>query len=156
MASGDRQSAPTSSLPQPISWAQIASSLRQSSDNSSLHNAHILNKIKETTTDFIWLDDDAINRARMRFQYALYKKFFCKPSPFAQVKDDLLAKWSNFVEVFISDLPNGFMLIRCSSQQTMQHLLLDGPWFVNGIIFQLSPWKPFFEPTFAKLNTATI
>ncbi|XP_039134837.1 uncharacterized protein At4g02000-like [Dioscorea cayenensis subsp. rotundata] len=38
----------------------------------------------------------------------------------------------------------------------MQHLLLDGPWSVNGIILQQSPWKPFFEPTFAKLSIAAI
>ncbi|XP_039134872.1 uncharacterized protein LOC120272174 [Dioscorea cayenensis subsp. rotundata] len=38
----------------------------------------------------------------------------------------------------------------------MQCLLLDGPWSVNGIILQLSPWKPFFEPTFAKLSSAAI
>lgn len=38
----------------------------------------------------------------------------------------------------------------------MQRLLLEGPWSVNGIILQLSSWKPFFEPSFAKLNTAAI
>ncbi|XP_039120948.1 uncharacterized protein LOC120257557 [Dioscorea cayenensis subsp. rotundata] len=38
----------------------------------------------------------------------------------------------------------------------MQKLLHDGPWSINGIILQLSPWKPFFEPAFAKLNSAAI
>lgn len=38
----------------------------------------------------------------------------------------------------------------------MEHILLDGPWSVNGIILQLSQWKPFFEPSFAKLSTAAI
>ncbi|XP_039127008.1 uncharacterized protein LOC120263188 [Dioscorea cayenensis subsp. rotundata] len=156
MASGDRHSVPPSSPAQPNSWAQIASSLRQSMDISPLHNPQILNKLKESTSTFIRLDKDGINRACMRFQHSLYGKLFGKPPPFTQVKDDLLAKWSSFGEVLISDLPNGFILIRCSSQQILQHLLLDGPWSVNGITLQLTPWKPFSEPTFAKLSTAAI
>lgn len=38
----------------------------------------------------------------------------------------------------------------------MQCLLIDSPWSIKGIILQLPPWKPFFEPAFAKLNTAAI
>ncbi|XP_039146855.1 uncharacterized protein LOC120284118 [Dioscorea cayenensis subsp. rotundata] len=156
MASGDWHPAPSPSPTQPKSWAQIASSLRQSSDNSLLHNTHILNKLKETTTNFIRLDSVTMSRARMKFQHALYGKLFGKPPHFDQVKTNLLAKWSIFGEVTISNLPNGFLLIKCSSQKTMQHLLLDGPCSVNGLILQLSPWKPFFEPTFAKLSIAAI
>lgn len=156
MANGDRHSVPSPPSSQPKTWAQIASSLQQSTDHSPFHNPQILNKLKDSTSTLIRVDKDAINRACTHFQYALYGKLFEKPPPFAQVKDELLAKWSSFGEVLISDLPNGFMLIRCSSQQTIQHLLLNGPWSVNGIILQLFPWKPFFEPTFAKLSTAAI
>ncbi|XP_039119052.1 uncharacterized protein LOC120255255 [Dioscorea cayenensis subsp. rotundata] len=147
MASGDRQLAfPAPGKPK--SWAQIASGLCRSSDNSPLHNEQILAKLKVTTTDFIRLDSDAINRARMKFQHALYGKLFGKTPNFDQVKSELLAKWSSFGKVSISYLPNGFLLIRCPSQACMQRILLDGPWSVNGIILQLSPWKPYFEPTF--------
>lgn len=156
MASGDRPPAPSSHPLHRKSWAQIASSINQHTDNSPLHNATILNKLKESTTDFIRLDRDLLNRAHLKFQHALYGKLFGKSPPFEQVKADLLAKWSMFGEILISDLPNGFLLIRCPSQQVMEKLLLDGPWTVNGIILQISPWKPFFEPTFAKLNTAAI
>lgn len=61
-----------------------------------------------------------------------------------------------FGEVTISDLPNGFLLIRCSSHEIMQRILMGGPWSINRIILQLSPWKFFFEPAFAKLNSTTI
>lgn len=121
-----------------------------------MHNANILSKIKDSTTTFLKLDGDTLSRARLRFQHALYGKLFGKSPPFIEVKTDLLAKWSSFGDISISDLPNGFLLIRCPSQESLQHLLLDGPWSVNGIILQLSPWKPFFEPTFAKLSTAAI
>lgn len=59
-------------------------------------------------------------------------------------------------EVHLSDLPNVFLLIRCDSQMVMHHLLQEGPWTINGIILQLTPWRPFFEPALSKINTAAI
>ncbi|XP_039136393.1 uncharacterized protein LOC120273757 [Dioscorea cayenensis subsp. rotundata] len=82
--------------------------------------------------------------------------FFGKPPTFDQVKLILLSKWTDIGEVQIFDLPNGFLLIRCVSQAVMQRLLQDGPWTINGIIRQLTPWRPFFEPAFSKLNTTAI
>lgn len=38
----------------------------------------------------------------------------------------------------------------------MQRLFYEGPWSINGVILQLSPWRPFFEPSFTKLTTAVI
>lgn len=58
--------------------------------------------------------------------------------------------------MIISYLPNGFLLIRCPSHDVLKRLLTDGPWSLNGIILQLSPWKSFFELAFAKLSTAAI
>lgn len=157
MASGGY---PPPLLPNPSpgssTWAQIASSTFHNSSNSPLHNPQILSKIKESSTEFVRIDGDTISRARHRFQHSLYGKFFGKPPPFDQVKISLMAKWAKIGEIFISDLPNGFLLIRCSSDETVKSLLLDGPWTINGMILQLSPWEPFFEPCFAKLSTATI
>lgn len=147
---------PFPSDPHNKSWSQIASSLTQTINNSPLHNEQLLNKLKASTTSFIKLDVEAIGRGRRKFQHALYGKLFGKPPPFDQVKYTLLSKWAEFGEIFISDLPNGFLLIRCSTKLAMKHILLGGPWSVNGIILQLSLWKPFFEPTFAQLNTAAI
>lgn len=56
----------------------------------------------------------------------------------------------------ISDLPNGYLLIRCSTHEAMQKLLFDGSWAVNGIVLQLVPWKPYFKPAFTKLSTAAL
>lgn len=38
----------------------------------------------------------------------------------------------------------------------MQCLMFKGPWAVNGIILQLAPWQPYFEPAFTKLSTAAV
>lgn len=67
-----------------------------------------------------------------------------------------MVKWAKIGEVSIFNLLNGFILIRCGSHEVMQCLFIGGPWSINGIILQLSPWKPFFEPAYAKLNNAVI
>lgn len=72
------------------------------------------------------------------------------------MKSILLKKWENLGEIQISDLPNGFILIRCPTQSVLQRLLSEGPWTINGIVLQLSPWCLYFEPIFTKLTTAVI
>lgn len=123
---------------------------------SPLADGPVLNKLKANTSDFVRLDQDTISRARMRFQIALYGKFFGKPPPFEQVKEILSAKWNNLGLFQISNLPNGYLLIQCSTHEAMQKLLFEGPWAVNGIMLQLVPWKPYFEPAFSKLSMAAL
>lgn len=53
-----------------------------------------------------------MSHARMEFQSSLFGNFFAKPPPFDQVKGSLMAKWVDYGEILISDLPNGFLLIR--------------------------------------------
>ncbi|XP_039140407.1 uncharacterized protein LOC120277614 [Dioscorea cayenensis subsp. rotundata] len=156
MASGGQIPQTTPLHPSPPSWAQIASKVTTTQESSPLHNPAILNKLKETTSDFIKLDNDTLNRARLRFQHFLFGKFFGKPPLFEQVKTILLKKWEKIGEILISDLPNGFILIRCANNTVLQRLLSEGPWTINVIILQLSPWRPYFEPTFTKLTTAAI
>ncbi|XP_039141982.1 uncharacterized protein LOC120279183 [Dioscorea cayenensis subsp. rotundata] len=156
MASGGHAPHPVVPPDRPQSWAQVASSNPHSSDTSPLQNPLLLAKLKSSTSQFVRIDGDALARAHLKFQNSLFGKFFGKPPPFDQVKAFLSAKWSQFGEVLISDLPNGFLLLRCDSHDTLKHLLCDGPWSINGIILQLSPWEPFFEPAFAKLSTAAV
>lgn len=93
----------------------MASSVTPHLHNSPLHNPLLLQKLKENTSTFVKLDSDALTKAHRRFQFALYGKLFGKSPPFDQVKDILTAKWANLGEVSISDLPNGYLLIRCPS-----------------------------------------
>lgn len=128
--------------PHPVrqSWAQVVAASARDLDNSPLHNRAILAKLKDSTSEFIRFDGDTMARAHLKFQNSLYGKFFGKPHPFEQVKSFLYAKWIEYGEVSIFDLPNGYLLIRCGSHQTMQKLLTKGPWSINGIILQLSSW----------------
>ncbi|XP_039121328.1 uncharacterized protein LOC120258056 [Dioscorea cayenensis subsp. rotundata] len=147
------------SLPRPHStqsWAQVASSSSRTPAPSPLHNPDLLVKLKNSSPTFVKFDGDSLSRAHQRFQHALFGKFFGKPPPFEQVKKSLMDKWAFVGELQISDLPNGFLLIRCPSHDASQHLLTNGPWSINGLTLQLAPWKPFFEPVFAKLTTAAV
>lgn len=146
MASGDMPPLPPRSPSQ--SWAQIASVAARNTDNSPLHNSQALAKLKDTTSEFVRMNCEAITCARMRFRNFLYGKFFGKPPLYDQVKMSLMAKWVDIVR-FNS-------LIRCVSHNVMQRLLLEGPWSINGIMLQLSLRQLFFMPAFAKLNIAAI
>lgn len=81
------------------SWAQIVSQATRTVSSSPLHNPAIFDKIKASSSQFVLVDDEALGRARMKFQNALYGKFFGKPPSFEQVKLILLAKWADIGEV---------------------------------------------------------
>ncbi|KAJ0979702.1 hypothetical protein J5N97_015176 [Dioscorea zingiberensis] len=113
-------------------------------------------KLKSTITDCIRVDEGTKLRARMRFKFAMYGKLFGRSPIFEHVTLSLTKQWSSIGQVQISDMPNGFLLIRCESDEVKQQLLYGGPWMVNGIILQLAPWQPYFEPAFTKLMKAMV
>lgn len=68
----------------------------------------------------------------------------------------LQTKWSKIGVFHTSNVPNGYLLIRCKTHVAMQKLRFDGPWVVNGVTLQLAPLQPYFEPTFYKLSATVI
>ncbi|XP_039136678.1 uncharacterized protein LOC120273995 [Dioscorea cayenensis subsp. rotundata] len=145
------------STPSPSSWAEIAAAIKNRPSNPSpLVEGPVLRKLKASTSEFIHFDSDSVARAHLRFQHSLIGKFFGKPPIFEQIKTVLLTRWQEFGEISISDLPNGYLLFRCESHEVSQKLLFEGPWGVNGVVLQLAPWKPFFEPAFAKLSSDVV
>lgn len=102
------------------SWAEIAAVGRNKMEPSPLVAGPMLTKLKETTTDFVFMNHEAKNRAKRRFQHSLYGKFFFgKSSLFDIVKSNLQSRWEEFGEVFASDLPNGYILIQCVTHEAM-------------------------------------
>lgn len=153
MASGGQ---PPFSTNRRKSWADVAAGAQRKPVASPLVDGPVLSKLKANTTEFLRMDHDTVSRAHQRFQTSLYGMFFGKSPPFEQVKQILSAKWDDIGAFQLSDLPNGYLLIRCENQETMQRLMFEGPWAVNGIILQLAPWQPYFEPAFTKLSTAAV
>lgn len=108
--------------PSPPSLEDIASAFHHPIDSFSIA---MLMKLKINTTEFVWMDQEALSRARIWFQNSLCGKVFSKPHPFDQLKGILQAKWSEIGTFHISDLPNGYLLIRCETNDAMQTLLFD-------------------------------
>lgn len=135
---------------------EIAAIAQQHPSSSPLQEGPILAKLKVNTSEFIRVDSDAILQASMRFQYALYWKFFGKPPSFEHSKTILQTKCSNFGVIHISNLPNGFLLLRCETHDVILKLLFEEPWAINGMVLQLSPWQPCFIEAFTKLTIMAI
>lgn len=124
MASGGDPPPP---FPMGKTWADIAATALKRSASSPLVEGPVLNKLKASTSEFIRMDRDTMSRASLRFQNSLYGKFFGKAPPFEQVKEILSSKWKDLGAVQISDLPNGYLLIRCENQDSMKRLMFEGP-----------------------------
>lgn len=73
-----------------------------------------------------------------------------------QVRLALKERWKGLDEFKVVDLPNGYYFINCESQEMQLKLIFDGPWTMNGLILQLAPWQPNFQPTFSRLSTAAV
>lgn len=65
MASRGNAPPPTPKPPTSQKWAQIASNDARSTENSPLHKPQLLNKLKNSTSQFVRLDEDSLARASM-------------------------------------------------------------------------------------------
>lgn len=127
-----------------------------SENGEPLLDAETLEKLNMTIKDVHRVDFDCKLWAKQQFQHALYGKLFGKTPAFEYVKMTLLGLWSSVGIVQISNMPNGFFLIRCASHDVMQKILCGGPWTVDGLTLQFFPWQPCFEPSFIKLSRAVV
>lgn len=99
------------------SWAEITRASKTRVISSLPVDGAILENLKQSVTDVFHVDEDTKLRARMRFQHALYAKLFGKAPACEYVKATLLGQWQEFGRILISDMLNGFMLIRCKSNE---------------------------------------
>lgn len=130
MASGGPSSSPV-----PSSWMEIVVAVNNRLPSlSPLVGGPVLCRLKASTSEFICFNGNAMARARLHFQHSLISKFFEKLPPFEQIKEILQTRWAEFGEVVISDLSNGYLLLRCELFDLTQKLLFEGPWSVNGAI----------------------
>lgn len=122
--------------------------------NSSLPvDGAILEKLKKSVIDVFHVDEDIKLRAS---QHTLYAKLFSKAPAFEYVKTTLLGQWQEFGRILILDMPNGFLLIRCETDEMKQKIIFGGPWNVNGMTLQIASWQSYFEPATTKLSKAMV
>ncbi|KAJ0980100.1 hypothetical protein J5N97_008355 [Dioscorea zingiberensis] len=106
--------------------------------------------------DTVTLDEDAVARAHESMKVVLYAKLLGKAPPLDYLRGYLVRQWSIFRDFTLTDMPNGYFLIKCSSEEMVTNLLLEGPWTVNGMVLHLIPWKENFQPVFERLTTVVL
>lgn len=114
-----------------------------------------LEKSKASVTNFFKIDNDMKFQVETRFSNVLYGKFLGWTSLLDVNKPVLLERWRQWGDVSIADHLNGYFLIQCSSQVVMHNMLFEGPWTVNGMVLQLSPWHAFFQLVSTRFSTTT-
>lgn len=85
------------------------------------------------------MDDDIYSRVEERYITALYGKFLGKAPHLELVKASHDDKWNLCGEFHIADLPTGYFLIKCPSEEVVQSILFKGQWTVNGLVLLLTP-----------------
>ncbi|KAJ0967939.1 hypothetical protein J5N97_024856 [Dioscorea zingiberensis] len=86
----------------------------------------------------------------------LYGKIYGWLPPLELIRESLSRQWADLGECTMADMPNGFYMIRCSYEQMLEEVLIEGPWSVNGMSIHLIKWRPNFQLAFEELSTATI
>ena len=86
-----------------------------------------LERLKNSETDAIRIEEDFHCRAYERLQTALFRKFLGKALPLEQVSEALSKLWSKYGSFTIADMVNGFYFIKCDSVQMSEKLLWDRP-----------------------------
>lgn len=141
-----------------VSWARVVGSSSQTLPTEipphlqKTHFDHLKNSIQTCVS----IDQDLWQQAKLSMQSSLYGKFLGKALPLDQAKLAISDAWRGLGDIKISDLPNGFYYIRCSSPTIQAKLLWEGPWTIDGRILQLSPWRESFQPAFEKLSSAAV
>ncbi|KAJ0987953.1 hypothetical protein J5N97_006309 [Dioscorea zingiberensis] len=156
MSGGGGAPPPVPPVPLAPSWAEVADAGNCGPSSPLPIDKEVLEKLKRVVIDTVHVDEESKQRARSRFQNALYGKLFGKAPPFGIVRTTLLGMWRELGTVHISDMPNGFLLIRCESEAVKDRLLSGGPWALFGASLQLAPWQPCFEPAFMHLTKALV
>lgn len=140
--------ASTGKPPPAPSWAEVAGVVHKCPRPLAPLDEDTLNRLKATITETIRVAVDTQMRAQMHFQLAIYGKLFGKSPHFEVVKTTLLGLWKYLGTFQISDMPNGYILARCSSEQSKQQIHFEGPWTVNGLqVVQSHGMDPASQPS---------
>lgn len=100
-----------------------------------------MKNLKKSVNDVVLVDYELkapVSNILMNF---LFGKFLGKAPPLEVVKNSLMEMWKRMGPFSVSDMPNGFYLIRCEKLEMIEAVLCKGPWTIGGMVLQLTPWK---------------
>lgn len=161
MASGGGDSGGDRGSPSTLhmrTWANVVKPREQAAleQLASINQRENLEKLKKSVNDVVIVAKGMKDRANRRMINSLFSKFLGKAPPLEMVKASLSEMWRGMGPFSVSDMSNGFYLIRCEKQEMVEAVMWERLWTISGMVLQLTPWKGHFQPAFEKLHLAAV
>ncbi|KAF3664896.1 hypothetical protein FXO38_09877 [Capsicum annuum] len=101
-------------------------------------------------SNFIPLTADDKDRIYKPWQNSLIIKLIRRRMTHQLLKQKLTNIWKPTEETNLVDLGSEYFLLKFAKEQNMNHVLHDGPWFVQNGYFSVQRWEPKFVASKAK------
>ncbi|WOL10554.1 hypothetical protein Cni_G19312 [Canna indica] len=147
-----------SSSNKPSSWAALFKEINSASSSDGGKQAESkIKAIQEGSSYEIEIEEELIEHARLNWVNCLYGKFFSNPLPPLGLIQAVMPKiWKLKFSMQTIDLASDFYCFKFSNHDDMNHVISNGPWFLNGQVLLLIPWKPNFQPLLEKIETIPV
>ncbi|WOL00771.1 hypothetical protein Cni_G09484 [Canna indica] len=64
--------------------------------------------------------------------------------------------WRTKFSLHVIDPASSFFCFKFTSNEDLNHVLTNGPWFLNGQVLLTVPWKPNFQPLLEKIESIPV
>ncbi|XP_061368319.1 uncharacterized protein LOC133311308 [Gastrolobium bilobum] len=102
-------------------------------------------------TNFL-LSKEFKKKAWRPWHQAIYVKLLGKRLSLAFMEKSLENMWAREGQLMITDVENGFYLVRFSEKKDLDHALTAGPWVILDHYLVIRAWEPDFQPFQAAVN----
>lgn len=77
-------------------------------------------------------------------KYSLIIKLQGRRIPHQILKQKIQALWKIGDHIPLIDLGNDYYIVKLQKEETMNHILQTGPWFIYGNFLSIQRWEPNF------------
>ncbi|WOL18967.1 hypothetical protein Cni_G27764 [Canna indica] len=156
-AEGIKKDLSNSKSNKPGSWAALFKKACFMSDDLCSKDAEAkIRAIQENSTDEILIDEELMQVSRSQWINYLYGKFFGKTPPLSLIQNVMLKIWKIKYGLNVIDLALGYFCFKFTSNDDLNHVLTNGPWFLNGQVLLTTHWKVNFQPCLEKIETIPV
>ncbi|WOL06788.1 hypothetical protein Cni_G15522 [Canna indica] len=141
----------------PGSWAALFKKVGLSSDDLYSREAETkINAIQENSMDVVQIEEELMQVSRSQWINCLYGKFFGKTPPLSLIQNIMPKIWIIKHSLHVIDLASGYFCFKFTSNEDLNLVLSNGPWFLNGKVLLITPWKANFQPFLDKIETIPV
>ncbi|XP_059291044.1 uncharacterized protein LOC132044560 [Lycium ferocissimum] len=146
---------------QPLSYKDVVLEKEENLEASYLHEmdreTHMKDQLESPADlDTITLTPEEKERLYQPWKYSVIVKVFGKRLSHQYLKGKLTDLWNIDEPLNLIDLGFDFYVARFKEEQSLQTVLYEGPWFVEGQFLSIKRWEPNFVPAESKIDTAAI